>query len=67
MKTRALLLWGSTFAAAGCLAIALGEDLHVMGVGYAIASPGCGGVRLGFTTGASLAAREDRQRLVVAT
>ncbi|MDP3552027.1 MAG: MFS transporter [Novosphingobium sp.] len=69
MGPRTSTLWGMGLAAFGILPIAVGEDLHTIAVGFAIASLGFGLFRPGFTSGASLAVspREQGQAAGVVT
>jgi hypothetical protein len=55
LSPRALILWGSTIAAAGLAWTALSHDLYGITIGFAVASLGFGFTRPGFTAGASLA------------
>lgn len=58
---RTSTLWGMSLAAAGIVPVAMGEDLHTIAVGFAIASVGFGLFRPGFTSGASLAVSPREQ------
>jgi MFS family permease len=55
MGPRALILWGSTIAAAGLLMTVASSDLYGITLGFAVACLGFGFTRPGFTAGASLA------------
>ncbi|OYX91825.1 MAG: MFS transporter, partial [Novosphingobium sp. 35-62-5] len=61
MGPRTSTLWGMGLAAFGILPIAVGQDLHTIAVGFAIASLGFGMFRPGFTSGASLAVSPGEQ------
>ncbi|MDO7842155.1 MFS transporter [Sphingomonas immobilis] len=64
LAPRALVLWGTGLAAAGCAGVAAAGDLHAIGVAFAIASLGFGLLRPGFTAGASLAVGAEEQAAV---
>ncbi|MFN4037756.1 MAG: MFS transporter [Erythrobacter sp.] len=58
---RAATLWGIATAAFGTLVLGLGESLHTIALGYAIASLGFGLFRPGTTAGTSLAVTRAEQ------
>lgn len=58
---RAATLWGIVTAAFGTLVLGLGESLHTIALGYAIASLGFGLFRPGTTAGTSLAVSRAEQ------
>ena len=58
---RAATLWGITSAAAGTMILAVAGDLHLIALGYAIASLGFGLFRPGTTAGTSLAVTRAEQ------
>ena len=64
LPPRALVLWGSLIAGAGCLAVAVAENMHAIAVAFAIASLGFGMIRPGFTAGVSLAVGTREQGVV---
>ena len=55
LDPRALILWGSTIAAAGVAATMFASDLYGITMAFAFASLGFGFTRPGFTAGSSLA------------
>ena len=61
---RALILWGSTIAAAGLLMTVASSDLYGITLGFAVACFGFGLTRPGFTAGASLAVPLSEQGAV---
>ncbi|MFM2370655.1 MAG: hypothetical protein RIS85_377 [Pseudomonadota bacterium] len=58
---RTSTLWGMGLASVGILPVAMGQDLHTIAVGFAVASVGFGLFRPGFTSGASLAVSPREQ------
>lgn len=58
---RAATLWGIATAALGTLVLAVASDLHLIALGYAIASLGFGLFRPGTTAGTSLAVTRAEQ------
>jgi MFS family permease len=58
---RAATLWGITAAALGTVILAVAGDLHLIALGYAIASLGFGLFRPGTTAGTSLAVTRAEQ------
>ncbi len=58
---RAATLWGIATAALGTLVLSLGQSLHTIALGYAIASLGFGLFRPGTTAGTSLAVTRAEQ------
>lgn len=58
---RAATLWGITAAALGTVVLAVAGDLHLIALGYAIASLGFGLFRPGTTAGTSLAVTRAEQ------
>ncbi|MFO6447957.1 MFS transporter [Erythrobacter sp. NE805] len=58
---RAATLWGITAAAIGTMILAVAGDLHLIALGYAIASLGFGLFRPGTTAGTSLAVTRAEQ------
>ncbi len=58
---RAATLWGITAAALGTMLLAVAGDLHLIALGYAIASLGFGLFRPGTTAGTSLAVTRAEQ------
>jgi MFS family permease len=58
---RAATLWGITGAAVGTMLLAVAGDLHLIALGYAIASLGFGLFRPGTTAGTSLAVTRAEQ------
>jgi MFS family permease len=58
---RAASLWGITAAALGTMILAVAGDLHLIALGYAIASLGFGLFRPGTTAGTSLAVTRAEQ------
>jgi MFS family permease len=58
---RAATLWGITAAALGTTMLALAGDLHLIALGYAVASLGFGLFRPGTTAGTSLAVTRAEQ------
>lgn len=58
---RTSTLWGMGLATCGIVPVAIGQDLHTIAVGFAIASVGFGLFRPGFTSGASLAVSPAEQ------
>lgn len=58
---RAATLWGIATAAFGTVVLAVAEDLHLIALGYAIASLGFGLFRPGTTAGTSLAVTRAEQ------
>lgn len=58
---RAATLWGITAAAIGTIILAVAGDLHLIALGYAIASLGFGLFRPGTTAGTSLAVTRAEQ------
>lgn len=58
---RAATLWGITAAAIGTILLAIAGDLHLIALGYAIASLGFGLFRPGTTSGTSLAVTRAEQ------
>ena len=58
---RAATLWGLVIAAFGTTVLALGETIHTIALGYAIASLGFGLFRPGTTSGTSLAVTRAEQ------
>lgn len=58
---RAATLWGIAAAAAGTMILAVAGDLHLIALGYAIASLGFGLFRPGTTAGTSLAVTRAEQ------
>ncbi|MCY1670355.1 MFS transporter [Novosphingobium sp. SL115] len=58
---RTSTLWGMSLAAVGIIPVALGQDLHTIALGFAVASVGFGLFRPGFTSGASLAVSPREQ------
>ena len=58
---RAATLWGITAAALGTVLLAVAGDLHLIALGYAIASLGFGLFRPGTTAGTSLAVTRAEQ------
>jgi MFS family permease len=58
---RAATLWGIATAAFGTLVLGLGDSLHTIALGYAIASLGFGLFRPGTTAGTSLAVTRAEQ------
>lgn len=58
---RAATLWGITTAALGTVVLAVAGDLHLIALGYAIASLGFGLFRPGTTAGTSLAVTRAEQ------
>ncbi len=58
---RAATLWGIATAAFGTLVLGLGQSLHMIALGYAIASLGFGLFRPGTTAGTSLAVTRAEQ------
>ncbi|AUX70668.1 MFS transporter [Porphyrobacter sp. HT-58-2] len=58
---RAATLWGITAAAFGTVLLAVAGDLHLIALGYAIASLGFGLFRPGTTAGTSLAVTRSEQ------
>lgn len=58
---RAATLWGIVTAALGTLVLAVAADLHLIALGYAIASLGFGLFRPGTTAGTSLAVTRAEQ------
>jgi MFS family permease len=58
---RAASLWGITAAALGTMILAVADDLHLIALGYAIASLGFGLFRPGNTAGTSLAVTRAEQ------
>ena len=64
LDARQSSLWGLASAAAGVGLLSIGQDLHGLALGYAVASLGFGLFRPGTTAGASLAARREEQGAV---
>jgi MFS family permease len=58
---RAATLWGIATAAFGTMVLAVADDLHLIALGYAIASLGFGLFRPGTTAGTSLAVTRAEQ------
>lgn len=58
---RASTLWGMALAIVGVLVFSVGQNLHSIALGFAIASMGFGLYRPGFTAGASLAVTRREQ------
>jgi len=58
---RTSTLWGMALAAVGIVPVAIGNDLHTIAVGFALASVGFGLFRPGFTSGGSLAVSPQEQ------
>lgn len=58
---RTSVLWGMALALVGTTFFALGQNLHSIALGFAIASLGFGLYRPGFTAGASLAVSRAEQ------
>ena len=58
---RAATLWGITTAAFGTIVLGIADDLHLIALGYAIASLGFGLFRPGTTAGTSLAVTRAEQ------
>jgi predicted MFS family arabinose efflux permease len=58
---RAATLWGITAAALGTMMLAVAGDLHLIALGYAVASLGFGLFRPGTTAGTSLAVTRAEQ------
>jgi len=58
---RAATIWGMALSLFGLVVVALGQDLHTLAVGFAVASLGFGLYRPGFTAGASLAVSRAEQ------
>lgn len=58
---RAATLWGIATAALGTVVLGIAEDLHLIALGYAIASLGFGLFRPGTTAGTSLAVTRAEQ------
>lgn len=58
---RGATVWGMALSLGGTAMVALGNDLHTLAVGFAVASLGFGLFRPGFTAGASLAVSRAEQ------
>ena len=58
---RAATIWGMTTSLIGLAVVAVGDNLHTIAVGFAVASLGFGLFRPGFTAGASLAVGRAEQ------
>ena len=64
LAPRELAIWGSVFAAIGCVLTGFAHSLHMLAVAYGLASLGFGFMRPAFTAGASLAVGMGEQGAV---